>query len=210
MKKNIMCVLAAMFVLCSCSNDDEAGPASEQQIEMVSGHWYTEIPISGETDNWRTEEEGDRTAFDKVVAIFYLSDHTFMEGWWGYLYLQNDNEMINYGGLDLGKKESSFNYTMDSDGTIIPSSQLLDAPKIANMRYNSNSNVITTDVTYNGKTFALTFIRPTDESWVRLDEYFNILLEENIVGGYEDLGTEQHTDVTDEAASEPSRARALK
>ena len=74
------------------------------------------------------------------------------------------------------------------------------------MCYDSRKDVITADVTYNGQSFSLTFIRPSDESWERLNEYFDILLESGIVGGYEDQGDHLNTDVTGEGATETQRA----
>ena len=92
--------LFGLLAMTSCSDDDNEtiGPATKAQLEAVTGHWFAELPISGETDNWRTEEEGDVTAYDKVAALFYLNGYTTTECWWGYLYLQ-DGDMVNYGGL---------------------------------------------------------------------------------------------------------------
>lgn len=51
-------LIIALTAMTSCSdNDNEAvGPATKAQYEAVTGHWYAEIPISGETDNWRTQD----------------------------------------------------------------------------------------------------------------------------------------------------------
>lgn len=199
-------LIIALVAITSCSDDDAVGEAQEAQYDAVSGHWFAELPVSGETDNWRSEEEGDSTTFDKVVAIFYLTDHLMKEGWWGYLYLQDD-DMVNYGGIDLNKHENQFSYYMTADRHITPSSHIENMPKVTNMVYDSKRNVITADVTYNGQSYQLTFTHPTDNDWERLNGYYDILLEEDIVGGYEDKGTKQNTDVTDENADEPSRAR---
>lgn len=129
-----------------------------------------------------------------------------MDGWWGYLYMNGD-EMVNYGGIDLTKQENQFNYTMSSDGYITPSSNVEGAPKVTNMHWDSSKDVITADVTYNGQTYHLTFTHPTDETWRQLSEYYDILLEEGIVGGYEDKDIKQKTDISGEDASEVSRAR---
>ena len=89
-------LVIALVAMTGCSKDDDntVGEAQETQYDAVSGHWFAELPVSGETDNWRSEKECDSTTFDKVTAIFYLGDHVIKEGWWGYLYLQ-DNEMVN-------------------------------------------------------------------------------------------------------------------
>ena len=205
--KKVFMFLFASVLFASCSNDDDTtGPASEAQMHALTGHWYAELPISGETDNWRTEEEGDRTAYDKVAALFYLNGYTTTECWWGYLYLQDD-DMVNYGGIDLNEKGNMFSFAMTSDGNITPSQHLANGPKVSNMHYDSQKDIITADVDYSGHKLSITFTRPTEELTTQLNEYFDILLEEGIVGGYEDKGAEQHTDVTDKGATEPSRAR---
>lgn len=192
----------ALMAMTGCSDDNAAGAATEEQMRAVSGHWYAEIPMSGETANWRTEEEDDVTTFNKVTAIFQLSGEIFPEGWWGYIY-QQDDEMVNYGGIDLSIESNMFKFSMTSDGYITPSSYLQDAPIVTNMHFDEGKDIITADVEYKDQVFSLTFIRPDNEAWTRLNEYFFILLEAGIVGGYDDgqIGT----DVTDEIADEPSR-----
>jgi hypothetical protein len=202
-------LVIALVAMTSCSDniDNYAEKTLESSYDAAAGHWFAELPISGETDNWRTEEEGDKTTFDKVTAIVYLGDHVMKEGWWGYLYLQSDDEMVNYGGLDLSQHDTQFSFYMTADGHITPSSHIQNMPQVTNMMYDSVNDIITGDVTYNGQSYQLTFIRPSDDEWERLNEYFYILLEEDIVGGYDDEGDHLITDVTDEDAGEPSRAR---
>ena len=201
-------LLFGLLTMASCSEEDNpANNASQEQMDAVSGHWFAELPVSGETDNWRTLEEGDMTTFDKVVEVFYLGGSLMKDGWWGYLYLQDDNEMVNYGGLDLGKHETQFSFDMTADGHITPSSHIQNMPKVTNMLYDSSKDVINANVTYNGQSYQLTFTRPTDDDWERLDEYFFILLEEGVVGGYEDLNTKQETDIKENGANNPARSR---
>lgn len=200
-------LMVALVAITSCSDDDPSvGEAKEAQYEAVSEHWFAELPISGETENWRTEEEGDMTTFDKVAVIIYLSDYVMKDGWWGYLYLQEDNEMVNYGGIDLSKHENQFNFYMDSEGNITPSSHIENMPQVTNMKYDSGKDVITADVTYKGQSYHITFTRPDEDTWERLNGYYEILLEEGIVGGYDDGGDKIKTDITDENAHKPSRA----
>ena len=68
--KKIMIVLCGLLALASCSDNDDGAPspATKEQLQEVGGHWYAEISASGETDNWRTEEEGDVTTYDKIGA----------------------------------------------------------------------------------------------------------------------------------------------
>lgn len=204
-------LVIALVAMTSCSDDEDSsvGPAQEAQYDAAAGHWFAELPISGETDNWRTEEEDDMTTFDNVTAIFYLGDYLMKDGWWGYLYLQSDNEMVNYGGLDLGKHETQFTYNMTADGHITPSSHIQNMPKVTNMLYDSGKDVITADVIYKEQSYQLTFKRPTDDDWERLNEYFFILLEAGVVGGYDDEGDHLNTDITGETADEPSRSRTF-
>ena len=200
-------LLFGLLTMTSCSEEDNpVNTASQEQYDAVSGHWFAELPISGETENWRTEEEGDMTTFNKVTAIFYLSDHLMKEGWWGYLYLQGD-EMVNYGGIDLNKHENQFAYDMTADGHVTPSSHIENMPKVTNILYDSSKDVINANVTHNGQSYQLTFTRPDNGAWERLNEYFNILLEEGIVGGYDDGGDHINTVVTDKDATEQQRSR---
>ena len=203
--------LFGLLAMVSCSDNDDnpsAGPATKAQYEAVTGHWYAEIPISGETDNWRTEEEGDVTTYDKIDALIYLDANTddviVTFGFWGYIYLQ-DNDMVNYGGL-LSSDDDIFQFSMTSDGYITPSSHLADAPKITNMHYDATANVITATVDYKGKSLSLTFVRPDEEAMNRLNECYEILMEEGIVSAYDDGGNIILSDVTDKNADEPSRA----
>ena len=209
--KKIFMFLFGLLAMVSCSDNDDnpsAGPATKAQYEAVTGHWYAEIPISGETDNWRTEEEGDVTTYDKIDALIYLDANTddviVTFGFWGYIYLQ-DNDMVNYGGL-LSSDDDIFQFSMTSDGYITPSSHLADAPKITNMHYDATANVITATVDYKGKSLSLTFVRPDEEAMNRLNECYEILMEEGIVSAYDDGGNIILSDVTDKNADEPSRA----
>ena len=72
--------------------------------------------------------------------------------------------------------------------------------------WDSKKDVITADVSYNGQTLNITFTRPTAEQQTFLNDFWEMLVEAGMVG-YEDDGGQQKTDVTDENASEPSRAR---
>ena len=92
---------------------------------------------------------------------------------------------------------------MDSDGNIIPSTQLANAPTVDNMHY--HSDVITADVTYMGRSLGITLTRPTEEQEDRLELFWQMLLEAGMVAG--DEGDYQETDISDENAGEPSRAR---
>ena len=59
MKKGLSLLFGLLAIVGCKDDDDKAKPATEDQMKEVSGNWVAEVPISGETENWRTEEEGD-------------------------------------------------------------------------------------------------------------------------------------------------------
>lgn len=204
--KKIMIVLFGLLALASCSdNDDDApSPATKEQLQEVGGHWYAEISASGETDNWRTEEEGDVTAYDKIGALIYLNSDVTDASFWGYLFLQ-DGDMVNFDGIFRRDEEANFDFTMDSRGNITPSSHLPNAPKVSNMRF--ANGVITADVSYNGHDHSLTFRRTTTDEEASLKEWWDILIEEGIIGGFSDNDDQQSGGISDENANHPARAK---
>ena len=204
--KNYMIALLGLLALASCSNDDDevTGPATEKQMQEISGHWYAELPISGETENWRTEEEGDMTTFDKVGVLIYLNGYYPDACYWGYIYLQ-DGDMVNFDGLHRRDEAANFEITMDREGNITTSSHLPDAPQVSNMHY-ANS-LITADVAYHGYTFNITFRHVETKEEQTLKEFYSILQEEGIIGGFADDGDNMKTEVTGDDATEPQRAR---
>lgn len=202
--KKALILLFGLLVIVGCKDDDDkAKPATEDQMKEVMGHWMAEVPISGETENWRTEEEGDITTYDKITAIIYLNGEHPDACYWGYLFMQN-GDMVNYDGIGRRDQEANFEFKMDREGHITTSSHLPDAPKVTNMHYTGKA--ITADITYKGKSFSLTFTRPTAEQEATMSEFWQILGEEGIIGGYGDIGDELHTDVHDNNATEPSRS----
>ena len=210
--KKIMIVLFGLLALASCSNDDDeqstVQPATEEQLHFITDHWYAEIPISGETANWRTEEEGDMTTFDKVGVLIYLNGYYTEDSYWGFIYMK-DGDLVNFDGINRMTEDASFDYTMDSEGHITPHSQMENVPQVSNMHYDSTKDIITADATYNGHTLTnIVFTRPTEEQEVFLDSFWEMLVEAGMIG-YDDGGYEQKTDVTDEDATESSRAREL-
>ena len=204
----VSCGLSAALTSCS-SDDDTVQPASQEQLQNLHGHWYAEIPISGETANWRTEEEDDMTDYDHIGVLVYLNGTYTDASYWGYIFLQ-DNELVNIDGIFMrDNDEASFDYTMDSEGNITPMSHLADAPQVTNMHYDAKADIITANVAYKGHNLALTLVRPTQEEGTVLYDYWQMLAEAHIVGGYDDGGDHLNTDVKDESANKPSRARTF-
>lgn len=209
--KSIFTMLViALVAMTSCSSDDDTvQPVSQEQLQNLHGHWYAEIPISGETANWRTEEEGDMTDYDHIGVLVYLNGTYTDASYWGYIFLQ-DNELVNIDGIFMrDNDEASFDYTMDSEGNITPKSHLADAPQVTNMHYDAKADIITANVAYKGHNLALTLVRPTQEEGTVLYDYWQMLAEAHIVGGYDDGGDHLNTDVKDESANKPSRARTF-
>ena len=117
--------------------------------------------------------------------------------------------MVNFDGLHRRDEEANFAITMDSEGYITTSSHLKDAPQVTSMHWDNTKDVITADVNYKGQTFKLTFKRVNLNEEQTLKDFYDILAEEGIVGGYADLDTQLNTDVSDNDATGPSRVRRL-
>ncbi len=199
--------MIGLLAMTSCHDkDDEVTPATEEQLQELTGHWYAEIPLTGETDNWRTEEEGDKTTYDHIAAVFYLNGDNTDACFWGYLYLQ-DGDMVNYDGLHHLNDDANFSITMDSEGNITTSSNLSDAPEVSNMHFDSANDIITADIAFKGHRFNATFIHllnPTDQE--ALSAFYQILQEEGIIGGLTP-GNGEETGISDDNANEPSRTK---
>ena len=199
-------IMFGLLTMTSCSEEDNPvnNTATEEQMQEVSGHWYAELPISGMTDNWRTLEEGDMAAYDKIGAVIYLNGYYPDACYWGYLYLK-DGDMVNYDGLHRRDDEANFAFKMDREGNITPSSYLPDAPVVNNMRY--ANGVITADVSFMGHHVNLVFTHVDIATEKTLKAFYDILAEEGIVGGYADNDNELDTDVKDNGADKPARSR---
>ena len=198
-------LLLALLTLTSCDNaDNPAGnDATEEQLQELTGHWYAELPISGETENWRTEEEGDMTTFDTIGAVIYLNGYFTDACYWGYIFLQ-DGEMVNYDGLHRHDEAANFEIKMDRDGNITASSHLAGAPQVTNMHY--ANGVITADVSYRENNVSLVFHRTETDEEKTLKAFYDILVEEGIIGGNTE-GDDVTTDVADDGADQPARSR---
>lgn len=143
------------------------------------------------------------TSYDKILVLIYLNGEHPDACYWGYLFMQN-GDMVNFDGIGRRDKEANFEFKMDREGNITTSSNLPNAPQVTKMHY--TGKIITADVAYKGKSFNLTFTRPTAEQEATLSEFWQILGEAGVIGGYSDDGDEQRTDVHDNNATEPSRS----
>ncbi len=202
--KKLMFLMFGLLAIVSCKDDDNDGPASKEQYEEANGQWYAEIPISGTTANWRTEEEGDSTTYDHVAALIFLNGYTTAASYWCYIFVQ-DGELVNFDGFGSRDEEANFDFTMDKAGNITTSSHLSNAPEVSNMHY--ADSILTADVAYKDRTLHLTFTRPKQTDVPTLSEYWAILQEEGIVGGSTDMNGDFLTEITDKNATESSRAK---
>ena len=182
--------------LTSCSKDDDPTPFDRT---LLDGHWYAEIPLTGETQNWRTEEEGDMATYDHVGAMIYLHSEFTNASYWGFFYLK-DGDLVNFGGIHSWEEDANFDYTVTPDGRITPDRYLEDMPKVEDMRY------------IDGKIYAkvnnrqYVFTRPTEEQNKQLSEYWEMLLEAGM-GGFSDGEGIMETDLKDKNAVEVSRVK---
>lgn len=212
---NKICILLfGLLVMSGCKDDDEnvevpkeAIPATEEQMRTLSDLWYVEIPFSGETENWRTEEKGDMITYDHIGVMMYLNNRYTEDSYWGFIFMK-DHEMVNYDGINRRETDTTFDFKMDSDGNITIFNPWTDVPQLSNVHYDAQKDVITADVTYKGQTLnGIVFNRPSGEQQQFIDDFFETLLDAGQVTGYEDEDSEQNTDITDKNATEPSRAR---
>ena len=167
------------------------------------------VPMSGETDNWRSEVEGDKADYNALGIIMYLNDYYTEDSYWGFIYMK-DHDMVNYDGINRREVDTTFDFKMYSNGDITISSPWADMPQVSNAHYDAEKDVITADVSYKGRTINdIVFTRPTEEQQEYLDDFWETLFEEGVLLGSEDRGDEQLTDVTDENATGPSRAKQI-
>ena len=205
--KIFVMLVIALVAMTGCKDDDEPGPATQEQIELLTGHWYAELNMSGETDNWRSMEEGDLITYDKIGALIFLNGTVSDDCYWGYIFLK-DGEMVNYDGLYRRDQEANFDIKMDSEGNITPSSNLPNAPVVTNMRYDFQRDIITADVTYKEKTVSLVFYRPDHEQEPALKQYWETLVQVGVFGSSGESDNDKYkTDINGGNANEPSRAK---
>jgi hypothetical protein len=204
-----MKIFAAMFIalvaMSSCWKEDNpvAGPASQEQLDQLGGHWYAELPISGMTKNLLTTDDPDDMApFNSIGALIYFHNQYTDWSYWGYFYM-HDGKFVNVDGLDHHGEEGVFDFTMDSNGNIKTTAHTSNAPQVSNMHFQGDK--ITAKVTYMGRSLDVTFRQPDEEQQEKLDAIWDQLLELDIVGGSDYNNVE--TNIKDSDAHEPSRAR---
>lgn len=182
--------------LTSCSKDDDPTPFDRT---LLDGYWYAEIPMTGETQNWRTEEEGDMATYDQVGTLIYLHSEVTHNSFWGFFFLKDD-DLVNVGGIHAWDENANFDYTVTPDGRITPDRYLEDMPKVEDMRYIDRKIY----AKVNNRQYV--FTRPTEEQNKQLSEYWEMLLEAGM-GGFSDGEGIMETDLKDKNAVEVSRVK---
>ena len=202
-------LIIALAAMTGCKDDDDdpaVQPATEEQMRQVGDQWYAELPMSGMTDNWRTEEEGDMTDYNEIGVIMYLNDYYTEDSYWGFIFMK-DHYMVNYDGINRREVDVTFDFKMDSNGNITISSPWADIPKVSNAHFDAEKDIITADVSYKGYNINdIVFTRPTEEQQEFLNDFWETLAGAGLVGF--DGGTEtHHTGISGGNANEPSRAK---
>ncbi len=199
----IALLFAAVMAATSCSSDnDEVAPASQQLLDEVTGHWYTEMPHSGITANWRTADETDSISYDHIGVLIYLKPDIDDGSFWCYLFLKDD-DLVNYDGFFQRDTDANFSFSMDSEGYITPTTHLTNAPKVITMRYVDRR--ILAEVLYHEQHYHLNLINTADEEPQHLKLFWDLLVSENIIGGYKDGSDSLITDFNEGHAKEPAR-----
>lgn len=208
MKKNLSYCLFALLGLgasiafAACSSDDDEKEKEEPEVvepvdpEAIGGHWYVEIPRTGDVVNWRSEVL-EMTTYDHIGVILYVNSYDG-EGYWAHLYFK-DGEIINYSGFGKDQEGGEFKYTMDDAGNISISRLMPNTPPFENFKYADGQIVAMMD----GQT--VTFAHPVGEKEAMLEDFWELLVEEGLIG-YGDDDTSIDTDISDKPAAEPSRA----
>lgn len=190
----LCCGIAA--ALAGCSKDDDPVPFDRT---LLDGYWYAEMPMSGESLNWRTEDADDMSSYDHVGAIIYLHSEPTGASWWGYVYLK-DGDIVNFDGIHPWSESANFYYTVTPEGRITPDRYIENTPRVEDMQYTG------------GRIYSkvggmqVVFTRPTEEQDARLDELFQMILEAG-GGGYADDDYIINTDIKNQNATKPSRSK---
>ena len=174
-------MLTAILTLTSCSDDDNTSP-KVKPAEAVLREWFTQVKTNGVLDE---------VPYDSYALMVKFQD----DGHGLFLqYFLKDGQLVNALG-------SMTDYTVDSNGKI---SIVVSEVKVSlgeNVRFADNKLFL--DMPQHNL-LGLILVRPTDAQKQLAKEWDAIIEEWGGKGGDGDTGTE----VTDEGASEPARARS--
>ncbi len=178
-KHILICMLAALLALTSCSDDDNTSPTP---AKAVLGEWFTQVNTNGVLDG---------IPYDAYALLV-----TFQEDGHGLFtqYFFKDGKLVNALG-------SMTDYTVDSNGNISIVVSEVKVPLGENVHIASDKLIL--DMSrFNLR--GLTLVHPTDTHKQMIKEWDSIVEEWGGIGGD---GSTTATEVTDEGASEPARVR---
>ena len=178
-KHILICMLAAILALTSCSDDDKTSPTP---AKAVLGEWFTQVNTNGVLDG---------IPYDAYALLV-----TFQEDGHGLFlqYFLKDGQLVNALG-------SMTDYTVDSNGNINIVVSEVKVPIGENVRIADDKLILDMPV---HNLHGLTLVHPTETQKQMIKEWDAIIEE---WGGKGDDGNTTSTEVTDEGASEPARVR---
>ena len=178
-KHILICMLAALLALTSCSDDDNTSPTP---AKAVLGEWFTQVNTNGVLDG---------IPYDAYALLV-----TFKEDGHGLFtqYFFKDGKLVNALG-------SMTDYTVDSNGNISIVVSEVKVPLGENVHI-AGDKLILDMSRFNLR--GLTLVHPTDTQKQMIKEWDAIVEEWGGIGGD---GSTTATEVTDEGASEPARVR---
>lgn len=178
-KHILICMLAALLALTSCSDDDNTSPTP---AKAVLGEWFTQVNTNGVLDGIPYD------AYALLVTFQEDGHGLFMQ------YFLKDGKLVNALG-------SMTDYTVDSNGNISIVVSEVKVPLGENVRI-AGDKLILDMSRFNLR--GLTLVHPTDTQKQMIKEWDAIVEEWGGIGGD---GSTTATEVTDEGASEPARVR---
>lgn len=178
-KHILICMLAALLTLTSCSDDDNTSPTP---AKAVLGEWFTQVNTNGVLDGIPYD------AYALLVTFQENGHGLFMQ------YFFKDGKLVNALG-------SMTDYTVDSNGNISIVVSEVKVPLGENVHI-AGDKLILDMSRFNLR--GLTLVHPTDTQKQMIKEWDAIVEEWGGIGGD---GSTTATEVTDEGASEPARVR---
>lgn len=178
-KHILICMLAALLALTSCSDDDNTSPTP---TKAVLGEWFTQVNTNGVLDGIPYD------AYALLVTFQEDGHGLFMQ------YFLKDGKLVNALG-------SMTDYTVDSNGNISIVVSEVKVPLGENVHI-AGDKLILDMSRFNLR--GLTLVHPTDTQKQMIKEWDAIVEEWGGIGGD---GSTTATEVTDEGASEPARVR---
>lgn len=179
-KHILICMLAALLALTSCSDDDNTSPTP---AKAVLGEWFTQVNTNGVLDGIPYD------AYALLVTFQEDGHGSFLQ------YFLKDGKLVSALG-------SVTDYTVDSNGKISIVINEVNVPLGENVRLADDKLMLDMP---NYDLRGLILLHPTDAQKQIIKEWDAIVEE---WGGKGNDGSTTSTEVTDEGASEPARVPA--